>query len=135
MVLSRHFPKVNDFVDTDYEMEHKYLLHFGIDTKDKLEAFVAKHKDEVMEIDSIMLQPDEEDEETVDEIAYGRDFGPMTEAVGDYCLDHNCYYPFPDLLAVAMDIQFENRYEDYMDKNYYSKDIWPEYKMYNIEVE
>lgn len=131
-VLSSHFPKKNDFLDTDYEMELGYLLHFGINTKDKLEAFITKHKEYVMEIDSIMLVPDEEDEETVEEIAYGRDFGEMTKTVGDYCLANNCYYPYPDLLMVAMDIQFEDRFTDYMDKHYYSKDIWPEYTVYNI---
>lgn len=132
-LLCKHFPKKNDFADTDYELERSYLLHFGINTKEKLEELITKHKDYVLEVDSIMLVPDEEDEETVEEIAYGRDFGEMTKIVGDYCLANNCYYPYPDLLGVAMDIQFEERFEDYMQVNFYDKDIWPEFTIYNIE--
>lgn len=131
-VLDKHFPAINNFIETDYEIERSYLLHFGINTKDKLDAFVEKHRDQVMEIDSIMLEPDDEDEETVEEIAYGRDFGDMTQAVGDYCLANNCYYAYPDLLAVAMDTEFEDRFENYLQTNYYDKDIWPEFKVVNI---
>lgn len=133
-VLSSHFPKQNDFLDTDYKMEHSYLLYFGINTKDKLEAFIAKHRGAVMEIDSIMLEEDEEDDETPEEIAYGRDFGDMSEAVGDYCLANNLYYSYPELLMVAMDIEFEDRFVNHMDKTYYSKNIEPEFRVYNIPV-
>jgi len=115
-ILKRHFPAKNDFVETDYEVEHKYLQHFGIDTPEALEALVVKHKDYAREVDEAMLQPGEY--ETVEQLAH-RDFGEHTKAVSDYCIANNCYYSLPDLLMVVMDVEFEEKYLAYMDEHYY----------------
>lgn len=123
-ILSATFPAKHDIVVYDYEQELTTLQHFGINTKEKLQALVDRHMDEVLLIDASCAQSDGE---TVEELSVGRAFGDKNTAVTEYNIANGFWFPLPDLLSVAMDLEFDMDYLEYMSKNYYDKDIYIDY--------
>lgn len=105
-VLKENFPQKNDFNKTGYDEELEELLHFGINTKEKLQELIRKHKTKVLEIDS----------EDLDEFhikSYSAELGD------DYVKDrieNKYWFAYQGLLRIALELEFEENYRKYSEK-------------------
>ena len=105
-VLKEYFPQKNDFNKTGYDEELEELLHFGINTKDKLQQLIIKHKSKVLEIDS----------EDLDEFhikSYSAELGE--DYVNDR-IENKYWFAYQGLLRIVLELEFGDVYRQYSEK-------------------
>jgi len=102
-VLSRTFPKQNDFLEEHYAEELSELNHFGINTVEELEELLAKHRDQAMEMDA-----EEHDEEELG--WYLDEYG---KAYVQERLDGKFWFAYQGLLRIVLELEFGEDYISY----------------------
>ena len=102
-LLTKHFPKQNDYYACDYEEERLELQFFGIDTPEALEELIEKHKASVMKIDR----------EPLDEqhLRWYREDGSI-ENLEDK-IKNEYWFAYPALLRITLELEFGDRYKDF----------------------
>ncbi len=105
-ILKQTFPAQNDFSKCNYVEERQELLDFGIDTKAKLLDMLAKHKAEVLEVDSEDL--DDYHIEWYNE-EYGKDYV-------DDRVNKKFWFAYPGLLRISLELEFGEKYITYANK-------------------
>jgi hypothetical protein len=106
LVLKENFPIKNDFSQSGYDEELEELLHFGINTKDKLQELIRKHKPMVLEIDS----------EDLDEFhikSYSAELGE--DYVNDR-IENKYWFAYQGLLRITLELEFGDVYIQYSEK-------------------
>lgn len=106
LVLKQNFPIKNDFSQSGYNEELIELLYFGINTKDKLEKIIRKHKSQVLEIDS----------EDLDEFhikSYSAELGE--DYVNDR-IENKYWFAYQGLLRIALELEFGDVHRQYSEK-------------------
>lgn len=105
-ILSHTFPKQNDFGGDDYAVVLAELHHFGIETAGNLETLLAKHRENILEIDAEQL-----DEEHIrwysDEL--GEDYVQQRIA-GKF------WFAYQGLLRIALELEFGEPYRKFAAK-------------------
>lgn len=105
-ILKENFPSQNDFSKSDYEEELEELLIFGINTKEKLQQLITKHKSEVLEIDA-------EDLDKFHIKSYSQEFGE------DYVNDrvtNKYWFAYQGLLRIVLELEFREAYQEFADR-------------------
>jgi len=105
-VLSRTFPKQNDFLEEHYAEELAELNHFGINTVEELEALLAKHFSKAMELDA------EEHEE--EELGWYMD--EYGKAYVQERLDGKFWFAYQGLLRIVLELEFGDDYISFADE-------------------
>lgn len=103
LVLKENFPQKNDFNKSGYHEELKELLHFGVNTKEKLEEIIRKHRSQVLEIDSKDL-----DEFHIK--SYSVELGE--DYVNDR-IENKYWFAYQGLLRITLELEFGDVYRQY----------------------
>lgn len=103
-ILKAHFPQRNNYYPCSYKEEYEELLHFNIDTTEKLETLISTHKESLLQEDaSVELDP-----ETYDFFC-----DDMGKSIIDERLEQQYWYSYPALLRLALEKEFGAAYDDY----------------------
>lgn len=103
-VLRAHFPAKNNYYPCSYKEEFEELCHFGIDSVEKLEAIITKHKEAVLKEDA-NFEPEE--------AVYDFFCDEMGKGVVDQMLEAGYWYSFPALLRLVLEKEFGQAYDEY----------------------
>jgi len=105
-ILSETLPKQNDFGESDYSEELQELFDFGIETREQLLELIAKHREEVLAIDS----------EDMDEFQtkwfvdlYGAEYV-------NHRVENKFWYAYAGLLRIILELEFEDDYREYAEE-------------------
>ena len=103
LVEKENFPIKNDFSQSGFDEELEELLYFGINTKDKFQELIRKHRKKVLEIDS----------EDLDEFhikSYSAELGE--DYVNDR-IENKYWFAYQGLLRIALELEFGDVYRQY----------------------
>lgn len=103
-ILKANFPERNNYFPTSYKEEFEELLHFGIDTFEKFEELIQKHKQNLMEEDAAV---------TLDEATYDFFCDEMGKELIDSRLKEGYWYSYPALLRLALEAEFGEEYDTF----------------------
>lgn len=105
-ILKENFPIKNDFSQSGFDEELEELLYFGINTKDKFQELIRKHRKKVLEIDS----------EDLDEFhikSYSAELGE--DYVNDR-IENKYWFAYQGLLRIALELEFGGVYRQYSER-------------------
>lgn len=103
-LLKKHFPDQNNYYPCSYKEEFEELMHFNIDTIEKLETLLSKHQKQLLQEDaSIELDP----------ATYDFFCDEMGKAVIDERLEQGYWYSYPALLRLALEKEFGETYDNF----------------------
>ncbi len=108
-ILKSTFPVRNDFYPCSYTEELVELLHFGIDSKEKLSELVSKHKEILLEEDAMV---------ELEGITYDFFCDEMGKDVVNRHIEEGFWYSYPALLRLSLEKEFGESYDEYA----YSRD-------------
>ena len=105
-ILKDNFPKQNDTNNSSYDEVLNELVHFGINTKQKIIQTISKHKSKILEIDS-----EELDEFHIE--YYSKEFG--SEYIKDK-IENKYWFAYQGLVRIMLELEFGESYVEYSNK-------------------
>jgi hypothetical protein len=90
------FPPQNDFSQSGYEEEFKELLDFGIDTVEKFENLMTRHKSRLLEIDSEPLDDQH--------LKWYREDNTIENL--DLKIEKGFWFAFQGLIRIGLELEF-----------------------------
>ncbi len=95
-IVKEQFPAQNDYYSCSYQEEFVELLHFSIDTKEKLTTLLETHKEALLEADASI---------ELDEVTYDYFCDEMGKAVIDERLENKFWYSYPAFIRLALNFE------------------------------